>query len=194
MVRAIIIPGNGGAAYPAPLSGNFYLDLANALTSSNLFTDVHSLSMPDPHRARRSVWVPHIHEKFGLTKETIVIGHSSGAECAMRLAEENKLYGIVIVAGCHTDLDEPNEAASGWYPPSGGNWDFDAMISNCKFIKQFHSADDPFIPINEAQFIADRTKSDFTTFTDRGHFFTPTPEINDFVLSAAQKWHTDKKE
>jgi len=70
--------------------------------------------MPDPNAARRNIWVPHIQDKFGLDENTIIIGHSSGAECAMRLAEVNKLYGIVIVAGCHTDLGDAGERASGW--------------------------------------------------------------------------------
>ena len=48
-------------------------------------------------------------------ENSIIVGHSSGAEAAMRYCEEHKVRGIVLVAACHTDLGHPSEAISGYY-------------------------------------------------------------------------------
>ena len=34
----------------------------------------------------------------------IVIGHSSGAAAAMRLIEDTRVAGVILVAGYHSDL------------------------------------------------------------------------------------------
>ena len=137
MVRAVIIPGNGGASYPAQLSGNFYDHLAKHLVASNLFSEVVATCMPDPGPARRNIWLPHLTNTVGIDEETIVIGHSSGAEAALRLAETHKMYGVVLVSACHTDLGDAGERQAGWYPPSGGAWQWDAMKQNAGFIAQY---------------------------------------------------------
>lgn len=47
--------------------------------------------MPDPVCAKEAVWVPYMLSKLKVDAETILVGHSSGAVAAMRLAEENKV-------------------------------------------------------------------------------------------------------
>jgi hypothetical protein len=80
--------------------------------------------MPDPYVARESIWIPFMKNDLGCNKDTvcsckigpnsyflqIVVGHSSGAEAAMRcdwllrssdidkslrLAEHTKLHGTI---------------------------------------------------------------------------------------------------
>merc|ERR1711879_381433 len=104
---------------------------------------------------------------IGVNADTIVIGHSSGAQCAMRLAEDTKLHGIILVAACHTDLGDGGERASGWYPPSGGEWQWEKIKENCGFIKQFHSTDDCFIDPSEAQFVAKMLGSVYKEFENK---------------------------
>ena len=149
--------------------------------------------MPNPRLAPRELWVPFLVEECGVDSNTVVIGHSSGAVCAMRLAEEYDVAGIVLVAACHTDLGVRNEAEAHYYPPSetsklhgtgdGGEWDFDAMRRHAKFIIQFHSTDDCFIPIEEARFIAEKLDlgSDYHEFIDKNHFFEPFDELEEVL-------------
>ena len=42
-------------------------------------------------------------------------GHSSGAEAAMRFAEQHEVKGLVLVSACVTDLGVENERLSGYY-------------------------------------------------------------------------------
>ena len=46
------------------------------------------------------------------------------------MLETDKLHGAVLVSACHTDLGDANERASGYYPPSGGPWQYEAMMAN----------------------------------------------------------------
>ena len=133
--------------------------------------------MPDPLRARRSEWVPHLVDKIGIDETTILIGHSSGAECAMRIAEEHRLAGVILVSACVSDLGDAGERASGWYPPSGGDWQWEKMKANCGFIVQFYSTDDCFINKEEAHKVRDNLASEYYEFDDRNHFFEPFDEV-----------------
>ncbi len=125
--------------------------------------------MPDPDRARRSIWLPHL-QSIVLPSD-IVVGHSSGAQAAMRLAETMPLRALFLVSACHTDLGNEGERAAGWYPPGGGPWDWEGIKRNCGEIVQFHSADDPFIGMDEAMFVHENLGSKLHAFEDRSHFF-----------------------
>ncbi len=169
--------GNGGSSYPTPLSGNFYGSLADQLRASNLFTEVHSTSMPDPTAAHRNIWLPHLTDTIKVDSQTIIIGHSSGTEAAMRLAETESVYGIVLVAACHTDLGDAGERESGWYPPSGGPWLWESIKANSNWIVQFHSTDDPFIGVDESRHVASMLESEYYEMEGMSHFFEPFDEV-----------------
>ena len=101
--RCVIVPGNGcdGDVRDA----NWYGWLADKLTQRGMFDKVvlPEPCMPDPLDAHEAEWVPHI-EKVLMEEDwegTVLIGHSSGAEAAMRLLEKRKkgetLAGTVLV-------------------------------------------------------------------------------------------------
>ena len=69
----------------------------------------------------------------------------------MRLAETTQLAGIVLVSACWTDLGEPSEAIAGYY---NRPWLWQSIRENTGFVTQFHSDDDPFIPLAEADHVA----------------------------------------
>lgn len=54
--------------------------------------------MPDPLRARESVWVPFITQTLEADENAVLIGHSSGAAAALRIAEKHRLRGLILVA------------------------------------------------------------------------------------------------
>ncbi|CAM9526947.1 unnamed protein product [Choristocarpus tenellus] len=134
---------------------------------------LHSLSISQgfgtcllPSRYR----LPFIRDELQAGEDSIVVGHSSGAVAAMRLLETDKLGGVVLVSACHTDLGNANERASGYYSRP---WAWDKMRKNAGFIVQFHSTDDPFIPVSEARHIQENLGTEYEEHTDKSHFFGP---------------------
>lgn len=102
-------------------------------------------------------------------QNTILIGHSSGAEAGMRLAEHHRLKGLILVSACHTDLGMASERISGYYSRP---WLWDSIRANCGWIVQLHSRDDPFIPVEEARHVAENLKSEYIEHSNRGHYLT----------------------
>lgn len=121
---------------------------------------------PDPVLARAKYWLLFL-EKLGADENTILVGHSSGAVAAMRYAEKHKILGSILVAACYTDLGEPNEKISRYYDKP---WKWKAIRENQKWIVQFASVDDRFIPIKEARFVHKKLKTEYHEFKHQGHF------------------------
>ena len=61
------------------------------------------------------MWVPHLLNHIRVDEHSIIVGHSSGALCAMRLLESQKVYGVVLVSAAHTDLGDDHERLSGYF-------------------------------------------------------------------------------
>lgn len=167
--KIIFIPGNGGGDINAPDGWFPYLKREFEKIGLNVI----SQNFPDPIRARKKYWMPFL-EKLGADEDTILIGHSSGAVAAMRFAETHIILGSVLVAGEYTDLGMTSEKVSGYYDDP---WDWEAIRRNQKWIIQFHSIDDPFIPVSEARFIHENLHSRYFEFTDGEHFGYPTPKL-----------------
>ena len=177
------MPGNG---CDDVMSANWYAWLDKRLRESGRFTDVQCRDMPDPHRARRSIWLPFMLSTLGCSSDTIVVGHSSGAVATMRLLEKEELAGCVLVSACHSDLGDAGEAASNYYPPSGGPWQWEAIKRNSGGnIIQLHSDNDPFIPLAEAQHVADSLGIQLRLCPKRSHFFSPGEELVEACFDAA---------
>ncbi len=140
MKRIIIVYGNGCTNVK---DANWYESVRSKLSKSLPHVSVVLPQMPDPHVARESIWVPYLLE-VGVDENTVLVGHSSGAEAIMRLAEENTVGLLVLVSACHTDLGDANERASGYYSRP---WQWEKIKKNAKRgIVQWASKDDPLVP------------------------------------------------
>ncbi len=161
MVNIILIHGNGGGKG----SDNWFPHIEKEMKKFGI--PVIARDFPDSILARSSYWIPFLKNELKADENTVVIGHSSGAVCAMRFAEKNRLLGSILVGACHTDLGWENERISGYYDTP---WDWDAIKKNQKWIVEFASEDDPWIPIEEARHIHEKLQTEYYEFTDRGHF------------------------
>lgn len=121
---------------------------------------------PDAPLCREKYWMPFLKE-LGADEHTILIGHSTGAVAAMRFAENNKILGSVLIAGCETDLGVESERLSGYFD---NPWKWNAIKENQRFIVQFASIDDPWIPITEARSIHKNLDTEYHEFPEQGHF------------------------
>ncbi|CAJ1403314.1 unnamed protein product [Effrenium voratum] len=176
--RCVIAPGNGCSPVA---EANWYAWLAAQLRSSGVFEEVILRDFPDPDAARREVWLGFLKDlRVGV--DTVLVGHSSGAQAAMRLAEEQIVGGLVLVAACHSDLGDAGERASGYYPPSGGPWQWDKIRQHCGWIVQFHSSDDCLVPVVEGRRVAKELQSEFHELQGHSHFFEPFEEILEAIV------------
>jgi predicted alpha/beta hydrolase family esterase len=178
-LKIIFLPGNGGGDINAPDSWFPYVKRE----LERLGLQVISQNFPDPVKARKEYWLPFL-KKLGANENTVLVGHSSGAVAAMRYAESHKLLGSVLVSACYTDLGMASEKISGYYNES---WDWNAIKNNQSWIVQFHSTDDPLIPINEARFIHQMLDSDYIEDSDQEHYGYPTSKLEFPELTAKLK-------
>jgi predicted alpha/beta hydrolase family esterase len=196
----IICPGNGCTNIR---ESNWYGTLHARLTDQSIPCVCENF--PDPYRARRYKWIPHIralveqHSNNDDTSNVVLVGHSSGAQAALRYAEMYPARGIVLVSATYSDLGDAGERASGYYPQEGSGdgeitnrYKFDDMRRNCKKWIQLHSDDDPFIPLYEAERIRDGLIVDgdagdysfeYKMLPGRSHFFEFDSDILEAVLS-----------
>lgn len=187
----IICPGNGCSNIR---QSNWYGHLFQRLTELSIPCICEDF--PDPHKARRDRWVPFIRklavEKAKDERNIILVGHSSGAQAVLRYTEEYPCRAAVLVSATFTDLGDAGERASGYYPTLGSDgailsnpYKFDEMKRNCPHFHQFHSDNDPFIPIHEAERIRDGLdlKEDYHMLPGRSHFFVPFPELLHVIQS-----------
>ncbi len=159
--RIILIHGNGGGTG----TDNWFPYVKEKLES--LGFSVAAPDMPDNILARANQWLPFLKDSLGADQDTILIGHSSGAVAAMRYAENNKLYGSILVGACYTDLGDDDEKASGYYDHE---WQWDKIKSNQNWIVQFASTDDPYIPIEEARHIHHMLNTEYHEDANEGHY------------------------
>ena len=93
------------------------------------------------------------------------------------------------VSACHTDLGDPGEREAGYYPPSGGPWQWARIRSNAGAsggnLRVLHSDNDPFIPLAEAETVAASLGVPLTLVPGRSHFFKPCEELVRAVYDVA---------
>lgn len=177
--RVVIVPGNGcWDIRNSNWYGWLYDTLLSHINNGNLLlTEIICENMPDPDRARATHWLPYMRDILKIDQDTIAIGHSSGAEALMRYAELYQVGAIILVSACWSDLGIKSERLSGYYPHLDGSnpWKFDLMRQNCQIWHQFHSDDDPFISVDEAERVRDglglNSEETYHFLENRSHFF-----------------------
>ncbi|VEU39002.1 unnamed protein product [Pseudo-nitzschia multistriata] len=134
-------------------------------------------------------------EKYGPSgrpENIVLVGHSSGAQAALRYTEMYPAHACILVSATYSDLGDAHERASGYYPQKQlgvteeiNAYNFSKMKMNCRTWHQFHSDDDPYIPVSEAQAIQEGLglTDTFYLLHGRSHFFTFQPEILECILS-----------
>ena len=158
--KAIIVPGNGD---DNP-SDKWFPYVEKELGKLGIPTT--NVKFPDPVLARKEFWLPFI-KQLGADEHTILIGHSSGAIAAMRFAENNRILGSILIGTYFSHLNKEDEKKSGYFDIP---WDWDAIKKNQRWIIQFASTDDPYIPISEARTVHEKLGTEYYEYTDQGHF------------------------
>jgi predicted alpha/beta hydrolase family esterase len=178
MTKIVFIPGNGGST----TNDNWFPSVKKDLERAGL--EVIAAKFPDPELARKDFWLPFLIDELKVDEKTILVGHSSGAIAAMKLAENHKILGSVLVGAYHTHLGIEAEKKSGYFDTT---WNWKAIKTNQKWSILFASQDDRWIPIEQPRFIHLNLNCEYHEFTDQGHFggdyFKPDfPELTTAIL------------
>ncbi|ELR12350.1 uncharacterized protein ACA1_374170 [Acanthamoeba castellanii str. Neff] len=164
--KIVIVPGNHVADVKKSIWYYWCQQhLLKGLNVRRLGIPVILEDMPDPDAAHRDVWLPFIKQELRCDENTILIGHSSGAEAAM----------------------SPEEKESGYYT---GEWQWERIKANADWIVQFGSTDDPYLPQKEMDYVHEKLGTEYHMYSDKGHFLLGEfPELVDVVLQKTDMLH-----
>lgn len=161
--RFVFVHGNQSTTWETPWT----VWLAGKLDGLGYETSFRT--MPDPHFARRDIWLPYLETQASVGPNDVIIGWSSGAVAAMRYAESHKILGSILISPSYTDLDDDIEKQSGYF---NDPWDWKAIKSNQKKIALVFGDDDPYIPQSEFAYIAVHLGPEKLKIPGGGHFET----------------------
>ena len=139
---------------------------------------VFNPKMPEPLHPKIDVWVPFLKKQVGVPdKDTILFGHSIGAQTILRyvesLNEDESIGGAVFLAGWTHLTDEAYETEED--PMIAKPWletplDWVKIKSRAdKYIAIF-SDDDPVVPISDAKIFESKLKAKIIIEHGKEHF------------------------
>jgi len=112
---------------------------------------------------------------FSFNDETIIIGHSSGAveilSLLQHLPDEVRIKAAYLISAFKDNL--------GWESLTGlfeEPFDFEKIKTRASKFVFLHSDNDPYVPLEHAQYLSERVSGELIVKTGQGHFNT---ELND---------------
>ncbi|HWZ65840.1 MAG TPA: alpha/beta fold hydrolase [Patescibacteria group bacterium] len=163
MKNALILHGTMGSP-----DSNWFKWLKAELENRGLVVWLPQLPNPEQPSLRAEADFVHANCPFPINKDTLIIGHSSGAILALILAQENKskIGGIVAVSVFHDNSlkwDANNslfDVAFAW----------EAIRQNSTKLLFIHSDTDPYVPLEQAKFVAENCRAEILVMPNQGHF------------------------
>lgn len=124
-------------------------------------------------------------KKFKFNEDTIIIGHSSGAveilNLLQRLPKQTHIKAAILVSAFKDDLGWDSLHDLFGEPFEGEPFDFKKIKQHCGKFIFIHSDDDPYCPLEHAQYLAAKTDGELVVFEGQGHFNTEVgPEYEHF--------------
>lgn len=164
MKNAIILHGTLGSP-----EGNWFQWLKRELEVKGY--QVWLPSLPRAEQPSLMEWVDYVHQRcpFPIDENTHIVGHSSGAVLALILAQQNSasaVGGVVAVSVFHDNSLQ-------WEPNSqlfDIAFDWPAIQKNAKRLLLIHSDNDPYVPLEQAQYVADNCQAELLIIPGQGHF------------------------
>lgn len=163
MKTAIILHGTLGSP-----EGNWFKWLEHELIQKGFVVWLPQL--PNPEQPCLSEWQRFVQDQcpFSINEETIVIGHSSGAILALIVAQSNskKLGAVVGVSVFHDNSLQ-------WQPNDklfDIKFDWGDIHEGANKLVFIHSDNDPYVPLDQAKYVAAQTGGEMIVIPGEGHF------------------------
>ncbi len=174
MKTAIILHGTLGSP-----EGNWFRWLKAELEKEDL--EVWLPELPNAAQPSLKEWANFVHQNapFPLNQDTLVIGHSSGAILALILAQQSKtpIGAITAVSVFHDNSLkwEPNDKL--FDVP----FDWQKIHQNTLKLLFIHSDNDPYVPLDQAEYVAQNCGAPIITIPGQGHFnLEQSPSYKEF--------------
>jgi predicted alpha/beta hydrolase family esterase len=185
MKQAVILHGTDGAP-----EHNWFPWLKGQLESRGY--EVWIPELPNNHTPDRRAYNDFLFGSGWDFTDNLIIGHSSGASSILNLLEDDRSPHIqtgVLVSPWY-DSEKANLPAAGFtldqftnlFPPNGFN--FDLIKSKVDNVLVIHGANDPYCPLEQAEWLAAQTGSDLITIPNGFHLsqgagFTELPQLTE---------------
>jgi uncharacterized protein len=163
MKTALILHGTLGSPHT-----NWFRWLKAQLEQQDL--EVWLPALPHADQPSLHEWADYVREHcpFEINDETLIVGHSSGAILSLILAQQNPLpVGAVVAVSVFHDNSlewEPNNQLF------DVEFDWPAIRANVGELWFIHSDTDPYIPLDQARYVADHCQAELIMIPDQGHF------------------------
>eukprot|EP00466_Bigelowiella_natans_P001742 jgi/Bigna1/41734/e_gw1.55.80.1 len=187
-ISVVIVPGAGGDVHV--MRANWYFWLGKELVSRGIDVIMPWRGMPEPRKCRERIWMAFLRDEMLAGRKTledcIFVGHSTGGDLILRLAEKEKVAGMLVCSAgqlaeeLKEDMTEEEEKDCGYYDRP---WNWDKVKANASWILHFHSEDDKVVPIDEGRSIHSNAQTEFTQLKSHGHCVANSfPEILQALL------------
>lgn len=148
--------------------GNWFRWLEHELLDRGL--EVWLPALPNAEEPSLSWWARFVWENcpFELDKDTLLIGHSSGATLALVLAQQASVpIGGIIAVSVLCDN------SSRWAPNNklfDMPFEWGAIRAHSGPIVCLHSDNDPYVALSKAQFVVEQCAAELILMAGQGHF------------------------
>lgn len=127
--------------------------------------------------------------QFIIDSETVLIGHSSGAVEILslldNLPDDTTVKAAILVSAFKDDLKWDSLVGLFQEP-----FDFENIKSHCERFIFIHSDDDPYVPLEQAEFLSKALDGELGVMEGQGHFnieaspdYKQFPELLDIIES-----------
>lgn len=163
MKTAIILHGTLGSP-----NGNWFQWLKSELEAKGI--KVWLPQLPKADQPSLHEWLDFVQKEcpFAINEQTLIIGHSSGAILSLVLAPNNfePIGSIVAVSVFHDN-------SLNWEPNNrlfDEQFDWEAIRGGVNKLLFIHSNNDPYVPLAQAQFVANNCQAEMIVIPNQGHF------------------------
>jgi predicted alpha/beta hydrolase family esterase len=168
MKKAIILHGTAGSSNSSWLQW-----LGNELGSQRF--QVWIPDLPNANNPSLQEWFSHIKDKcpFEIDSNTIIVGHSAGAVLAVIIAQFYKV-NMTFSVGVFKDLSFLQDKLN-WHANDRFfdiDFDFEKIKQNSKHAIFIHSDNDPYCPLDQAEYLSNKLDGKLVILEGQGHFNT----------------------
>ncbi len=182
MKKAVILHGTEGDS-----NSNWLPWLNDELTGRGV--RVWAPDLPRPEYPSLNEWSDYVIENcpFEIDEDTALIGHSAGAVAVLVVAQKlDTVIERVISVSVFKSMDHLDFPANDRI--FDVDFDFAKMKQNCDNFLFVHSNDDPYCPLEHAEYLASMTNGKLKVIPGQGHFnlensknFKEFPELLKFL-------------